>query len=134
MRFSPTTDRGLARAEHQGNVGAVDVGVEQPDFVAHARERDGEIDGQRGLADAAFAGPDGDDAVDAGQGLRLGHGLPGHVRMRAHVCVPDVIRMISAQTLIIRRVCRSPLAVVARLPFTNRYSQRWSETRLCYVC
>jgi hypothetical protein len=71
----------------RGNVGAVDVGVEQPNFVADAGERNGEIDGERGFADAAFARADGDDAVDAGKRLRSGRLLAGHVRMRAHVRV-----------------------------------------------
>ena len=66
-------DGGLARgAEHDGHVGAVDVGIDEADVVAELCERDGEIDGEGGFADAAFAGADGDDVLDAGEGLRAG--------------------------------------------------------------
>ncbi len=64
-------DGGLAGgAEHGGDVGAVDVGVDEADAVAELGERDGEIDGDGGFADAAFAGADGDDVLDAGKALR----------------------------------------------------------------
>ncbi len=59
---------GLARgAEHQRHIGAVDVGVNEADAIAQFRQSDGEIDRQRGLADAAFAGSDGDDGLDSGE-------------------------------------------------------------------
>ena len=57
-------------AQHQGNVGAVNVGVEQADFVSQLGQNDREIDGERGLAHAAFAGTDGDDGAHTGQRLR----------------------------------------------------------------
>ena len=43
------------RAQHQGNVGPIHVGIEQPDLVAHARQRDGQVHRQSGFADAALA-------------------------------------------------------------------------------
>ena len=79
MRSSPTTLGAIAGAQHQRNVGAVDVGVEQADFVAHARQRDGQIYRERGFADAAFTGANGDDAVDAGKRLRRCRRLAGCV-------------------------------------------------------
>ena len=39
---------------------AVDVGVDQPDLLAHPRQRDGEIGGERRLADPALAAADRD--------------------------------------------------------------------------
>ena len=47
-------------AEQLGLRRAVDVGVDQPDLLARAGERDGEVGGQRRLADAALAAGDGD--------------------------------------------------------------------------
>ena len=43
--------------------------------MAELGERDGEVDGDGGLADAAFAGADGDDVLDAGEALRALVGL-----------------------------------------------------------
>ncbi len=57
-------------AQHQRDVGAVDIGVEQADFVSHLGEGNGQIHRQRGLADASLARTDGDDGVDPGQRLR----------------------------------------------------------------
>ncbi len=46
----------LARgAQHERDVGAVDVGVDEAGAMAELRERDGEIDGERGFADAALS-------------------------------------------------------------------------------
>src|SRR5579859_2059141 len=50
----------LEGAEHDGDVGAVDVGVHEADFVAELHESEREIDGYRGFADAAFSAGDGD--------------------------------------------------------------------------
>src|SRR5271165_1714368 len=73
--------------EHQRDVGAINVGIEQSDLVAHARQRDGQVYRQRGFADTAFARTDGDDAVDARKGLRAGLRLAGDRCMRmTHVC------------------------------------------------
>ena len=44
-----------ARAQHRGHVRPVDVGVDQPDPVAHLRQRHGQVDRDRRLADAALA-------------------------------------------------------------------------------
>ena len=55
----------LVGAQHQRDVRTVNVAVEQSHFVAHLAEGDRQIDGERGLADSALAGTDGDDGVDA---------------------------------------------------------------------
>ena len=57
-------------AEHQRNVGAVNIRVEQADFVSQPGQNDCEIDGERGLSYAAFARTDRDDSAHTGQGLR----------------------------------------------------------------
>ena len=51
-------DRLAVGAEHAGDREAVDVGVDDADRVALGGERDGEVDGDAGLADAALAGRD----------------------------------------------------------------------------
>src|SRR6185295_11910286 len=51
--------------EHHRDVRAGDVGIEQSDRRARLRERDSEVDTDRALADAALAGRDGDDVLDA---------------------------------------------------------------------
>jgi len=56
------------RPEHGGDVGAVDVGVDEADLVAELGKRDGEVDGDGGLADTAFAGADGDDVFNSPKG------------------------------------------------------------------
>ena len=48
---------------------AVNVGVDDADPLAHSRQRDGEVGGQRRLADAALARADGDEGS-----ARLGRG------------------------------------------------------------
>ncbi len=61
-------DAGLLRsAHHERDVGAVDVGVDEADAMAELSERDGEVDGEGGFADAALAGSDGDDGFDSGE-------------------------------------------------------------------
>ena len=52
---------------------AVDVGVDQPDLLAHPRQRDGEVGGDGRLADPALAAADGDQGA---RGLRGGHRDP----------------------------------------------------------
>src|SRR5581483_7822467 len=47
-----------AYAHHQRNVGTVNVGVHQSDFATHAREGDGEVHRDGGLADSAFTRSD----------------------------------------------------------------------------
>ena len=55
------------QAEHDRHVRSVDVAVEHADARADLRQRDGEIDRHRRLADAALAGADRDHVLDAGQ-------------------------------------------------------------------
>ena len=70
-------------AEHAGEAGAVDVGVEQADVVAGLGEGDGDVDGGGGFADAALAGGDGDDVLDVGEKFgAVGCGLTGGVGVR----------------------------------------------------
>jgi hypothetical protein len=59
--------RGLRSAHHERDVGAVDVGVDEADAMAELSERDGEVDGEGGFADAALAGSDGNDGFDSGK-------------------------------------------------------------------
>ena len=65
----------LLGAQHDGHVGAVDVGIEQADFVAQLRERQGQVHGYRGFAYAAFAAGDRDQIFHAGDRLTLRHWL-----------------------------------------------------------
>ena len=62
-------------AHHQRHVGAVDVGVHQADGMAEFGQRDGEVHRNGGFADAAFAGTDGDEILDAGD-RQLGQAVP----------------------------------------------------------
>ena len=64
--------------EHERDVGAGDVGVEEPDRRAVPRQRDGEIHRDRALADAALARGNGEDVLDARQQLlrRARRGAP----------------------------------------------------------
>src|ERR1035438_4524206 len=75
----------LVGAEHQRNIGTVDVSIEQADPVTHLAERERQVNGKRGLANSTFAGTNGDDGIDAGQGLRAGLLLAGIMGMSAHV-------------------------------------------------
>ena len=77
----------VAHAQHQRDIGAVDVGVEQPDFVPHLDQRDGEVDRERGLADTALARTDGDDGVHARQRLRT---LLRRAMLMRYLCVQRV--------------------------------------------
>jgi len=64
--------RWLIAAHHQRHVGAVDVRVEQADFAAHPGQCDGEVHGDRSLADPSFAASHGDQIPHAGdRKLRL---------------------------------------------------------------
>ena len=55
----------LVGAKHERDVRTVNVAVKQSHFEAHLSESDCQIDRERGLADAALAGTDGDDGIDA---------------------------------------------------------------------
>ena len=57
-------------AEHERHARAVDVGIEEPDGRTERAEREREVGGDRGLADAALPARHGDDVGDAGDGLR----------------------------------------------------------------
>src|SRR5581483_803767 len=61
-----------ARAQHERHVRAVDVGIEQADFVSELAESEGEVHSQCGLADAALSGTDSDNGIYARQRLRAG--------------------------------------------------------------
>jgi hypothetical protein len=53
------------QAEHGGERWAVDVAIQDADRLAAASEADRKIDGNGGLSDAALAGTDSDDVLDA---------------------------------------------------------------------
>src|SRR3984957_13075314 len=80
--------RFFAGAEHDGDVGAVDVGVEQADFVAEFGEGEREINGDCGFADASFAAGDGDEIFYAGDGLARGELLGLRYWRHISVCFP----------------------------------------------
>ena len=75
----------LESAEHDGDVGAVDVGVHEADFVAQLDEGESEVDGDGGFADAAFAAGDGDEILYAGDWMAFGllHWGWGHGVLRS---------------------------------------------------
>ena len=79
-------DRVAVGAEHAGDREAVDVGVDHADRVAPLGERDGEVGGDRGLADAALAGGDEQRPGLASRARRTG--WPGPRRGRGRGCVP----------------------------------------------
>ena len=83
MRFSPTTLGWRVMPSIMGDVGAVDVGVDETDAVAAAGEGHGEVDGYGGFSYAAFAGADGDDVVDAGERW---WGLAGSAGVLPFIC------------------------------------------------
>ena len=58
-----------AHAEHLGNGRTGDVGVEDADLVACARELRGKAAADEGLAHAPLAGQNGDDVLDLGEGV-----------------------------------------------------------------
>ena len=57
-------------AQHEWDVGTVNVSVEQTDFVPQAGQNDGEIDRECGFPDSALAGTHGDDRAHTRQRLR----------------------------------------------------------------
>ena len=64
-------DVASAHAEHFGNGGAGDVGIEDADLVAVTGKLGGDGAGDKRLADTALAGKHGDDALDLGQRVLL---------------------------------------------------------------
>ena len=58
--------RTFVNAHHQRNARPVNVAIQQADLRAEMLQRAGEVGGHGGLADAALAAGDGDDALDAG--------------------------------------------------------------------
>ena len=69
------------QSEHQRHVRAVDVGIEQSNFVPHRRKRNGEVYRERGLSRRLPSRTNGNDGIDSGQRLRsrgLLSGTRGH--------------------------------------------------------
>src|ERR1041384_5996022 len=77
-----------ARSEHEWNVGTVNIGIEKANFVSQFVQRHREIHGDGGFAHASFAGTNGDDGVDAGDGLRCWWLLTGMMCMCAQREMP----------------------------------------------
>src|SRR4029077_3269535 len=59
-----------ADAKHQGDVGTVNVGVEEADLVSQLGQNDREIDRERRLPHSALARTDGNDSAHTRQRLR----------------------------------------------------------------
>ena len=57
---------GAVDSHHEGHVGAVDVGVHQAGLVPSEARRHGQVHRNRGLADAALSGTDGNQVLHAG--------------------------------------------------------------------
>ncbi len=81
-------------AEHERQVGPVDVGVDDSDVGAGLGERQGEIHGDGGLADAALARRHGDRVLDLGNHVRgaLGRGRRGGLRVALRAVLMRVSR------------------------------------------
>ena len=84
----------LVGAEQRRLRRAIDVGVDQPDLLAHPRQRDGEVGRDRRLADAALAAADRDQRP---RGLRGGHRDPrlAHAGDRQRRCAQLVLERIA---------------------------------------
>ena len=63
---------GGIHAQHEGQVGAIDVGVHDADAFAHLGERHGKVHRHRALPHAALARRHGNDATEVRVGHRLG--------------------------------------------------------------
>ena len=63
--------RPTAKTEHAGNIGSVDIGVEQADPETLVRQRHGEVGRKGGLADPALAAGNGQRIFNAGNGLAV---------------------------------------------------------------
>src|SRR5215831_10573418 len=90
--------------QHERDVGAVNIGIEQADFVAHLGDRDGQIYRQRGLADTPLARADCDDGVHPWQRLRTL--LYGTMRMR-HMCAQGFTLLIDKEDFL-EEMLRNP--------------------------
>jgi hypothetical protein len=75
------------QAQHDRHVRAVDVAVDHRDAAAALAERDGEVHRHGRLADAALAGADGDDVLDAGHWSLAGIGPERRPDLRRHLDV-----------------------------------------------
>ena len=90
-RLNPIVAENLGlrvEAQHQRNIGAVNVGIEQADFVSQLGQNNGEIDRERGLSHTAFARTNGDDSAHTRQGLRRWRLLSGtRGKRRTHASI-----------------------------------------------
>src|SRR5882757_2300155 len=66
----PQDFRLFVRSKHQRDVWTVDIGVEEAYPMPQLGKDDRQVNGQSGLADSSFPGADGDDRIDAREGLR----------------------------------------------------------------
>ncbi len=85
-RLDATVRIGLrlpASSQHQRDVRSVNVSVKQPNFVSQLAQRHRKVDGDSCFPHASLAGADGDNGVNARDGLRCGWLLTGMVRMCA---------------------------------------------------
>ena len=62
-----------------------------PTLLPHLREREREVDRDGRLADAALAGADGDDVLDAGHRLPRPPSAPTASRTRALICTSTAV-------------------------------------------
>ena len=63
----------LCGAQHHGDVGPVDVGVEKADGLPLAREGDGQVHADRGFTHASLAAGNGHNMLDLGDGAGFRH-------------------------------------------------------------
>src|SRR5580692_9134736 len=77
----------LVDPEHEGNVWAINVGVEQTDLVSELRHGKRQIHRERGLSDSTLAGTDCNNRFHAGKRLRALRRLSG---TRRHRCIQGI--------------------------------------------
>ena len=88
-----------AGSQHEWHVWAVDVSIEQANFMAELRQCDRQVHCQRSFAHATFAGADGDNRFHSGQRLRrrrLLAGARGIRRTQASTFPKPVLRQLYA--------------------------------------
>ena len=75
MRSVGSHRQGLAgHSQHAGDARAIKIDIQQADFRALARKREGQIDGRHAFADSAFAAHHDQLVLDPGHaGLHLPH-------------------------------------------------------------